>query len=78
MAASHGKFNGEPSVPQDGGMKSKRKMVSIECPNPDCRAHFDALLADAPPELNQVCVECDTPFGTMQGLHVYAVFPPSN
>jgi hypothetical protein len=59
-------------------MTSQRKTVPIVCPNPDCRARFSATLTDRPPEWEVTCVECGEPFGTVQGQHVYYLFPPSD
>jgi hypothetical protein len=53
-----------------------RKAVQIECVNRACRARYLAVLADDPPEWDLACVECDTPFRTVQGQEVYYLFAP--
>jgi hypothetical protein len=60
--------------PPNMNRESKRKTVVIECANPDCGARYRAVLADHPPKLRQVCVECDTPFNTAQGQYVYYLY----
>jgi hypothetical protein len=57
--------------------ESERKTVVIECANPDCQAGYRAVLADHPPKFRQVCLECDTPFDTVQGQHVYYLYAPA-
>jgi len=49
--------------------------IRIECPNPNCRARYIAVLRDYAPGSHPLCVECDTPFAPRQhGRHVFYVF----
>jgi hypothetical protein len=52
--------------------KSKDRAVPLECT--ECRARYIAVLDDDPPDWKPHCIECNTPFGPVQGRAVYCLF----
>ena len=54
------------------------RKTSIQCPNPNCRAHYVALLQNEPPPTPPLCIECDTPLPpTVAGEFVYFAVSPA-